>query len=47
MAQRWCRDRNGMEYIETSSKEAINVELAFTKIAELVARKDKHVRIRQ
>jgi Ras-related protein Rab-7A len=30
----WCQYRNNMDYIETSAKDARNVDLAFQKIAK-------------
>jgi Ras-related protein Rab-7A len=34
-AQQWCASKGDVPYYETSAKEAINVEQAFQKAAEL------------
>jgi Ras-related protein Rab-7A len=34
-AQQWCASKGDIPYFETSAKEAINVEQAFQKAAEL------------
>ena len=33
-AEKWCSSKNNIPYFETSAKEAINVELAFQKMAK-------------
>jgi Ras-related protein Rab-7A len=44
-AENWCRDNGNIEYLETSAKEAINVEKAFDLIARLVVQnlKDEEI----
>lgn len=34
-ANQWCSQKGGLPYFETSAKEAVNVENAFQKVAEL------------
>jgi Ras-related protein Rab-7A len=39
--QQWCKTRNGIEYFETSAKDATNVDLVFQTIAKMALQHSK------